>query len=177
MSIQPRWPTVTCVVAAIGLASCSGSGATNPTTPDSTKFTAIAIADLAGTYATVQYEGHALPYAIPGTKTPPDTLFAGCLFLGPVSNPQSPPQNQDGYVNVTYLWSRSGADAYMANPMVCPPYMQAVSQFYQWSGSSGQWRFCGLHACSYTNFTAAVVNGKLVISTGDPGSQTVYVRQ
>ena len=175
MRFQPRASAIAYLLAAATFASCSDS-----TTPNADGAPTMAVADLAGTYAMVQMDGHALPYvnqAVATAGQPHDTLFAGCLILGPITNPQIAAKDQQGYVNVTPMYNKSAADAYAANPGVCPPFLQAASQAYHWSGSSGQWWFCGAHSCSYTAFTAATVNGRIVVSTGSPGTETRYVRQ
>ena len=174
MRFQTCATAIPYLLAAALFASCSDS-----TTPNPGASPTMDVADLVGTYTMVQKDGRALPAVdlAAAANGKADTLYAGCLILGPITNPQIAAKDQQGYVNVTPIYNKSAADAYASNPGVCPRFMQAASQAYHWSGSSGKWWFCGAHSCSFTAFTAATVNGRIVVSTGSSGTETRYVKQ
>jgi hypothetical protein len=130
-----------------------------------------------GTYMLTELDGH----SIPAVRAPSaandfkqDTVFAGCLVLGTLANP-SP--SEGGNVTVTWFVSSDGAAQYLRNPAQCPPFLPAAYQNYVWDGSHGTWSFCGTHSCANTDFTAAVVNGTMVISAADSAHETTYVKQ
>ena len=153
----------------IGAVSCGDSVA-----PGGTKTpTSIPVADLIGTYMLTKFDGQSLPAPFAADHQQ-DTVFAGCLVLGALVNP---PASAAGTVNLTWLVNADAAATYLRAPAQCPPYFPAAYQEYDWYGSHGALVFCGTHSCSSTDFTAARVDGTMMISTGDPGHENVYVKQ
>jgi hypothetical protein len=173
MPSRRRYHRFASVLFMLGAVSCGNSVA-----PTGTKAVAqIPLEDLMGTYMLTRFDGRSLPAAIrSATSSPADTVFAGCLVLGPLLNP-NPPTDSAGIVNLTWLANAEAAAQYLRTPTQCPPFFPAAFQAYYWHGSHGTLSFCGTHACDNTDFTAAVENGAMTISTGEVGHENVYVKQ
>lgn len=166
----------TCAILAIAvaIAACSDATATNETPPSGQR--EVTTNDLLGTYLLTQFDGMPLPAvraASVANGFKQDTVFAGCLVLGPAS--ARPPENRSDFVNVTWIFAESRDTAFVSTHGKCPLFLPADWQYFSWSGSKGTWAFCGTHSCDVTDFRAAWAAGKLVVSTGTTGHETVYV--
>lgn len=165
-----RGVSVLLIAAVVSCGDAVAPGGTNELVP-------IPVTDLIGTYMLTKFDGQLLPAVRAPSSAhdfQQDTVFAGCLVLGDLLNP---PASTAGDVNVTWLFDAELADAYLRTPTQCPPFLRADHQEYDWYGSHGTWSFCSVHACENTDFTAATVNGEMVISARDSAHQTIYVKQ